>query len=76
MRNFFERDGPLEMSKKKKDTVTYDLKRGNEIVYRGTTNGPERRAQEHFDDDGKAFTHLVSRPAGSDARFRVVDLGR
>lgn len=43
--------------KSKKDTVTYDLKRGNEVVYRGTTNNPERRAQEHR-AEGKGFSHM------------------
>ena len=42
---------------KKRDTVTYDLKQGREIVYRGTTNSPEQREQEHR-DDGKQFSHL------------------
>lgn len=38
--------------------VTYDLKRGNEVVYRGTTTDPDRRAQEHR-QEGKQFTSLV-----------------
>ena len=45
------------MAKKPRDTVTYDLKRGREIVYRGTTNDPERREQEHR-KQGKDFDRL------------------
>lgn len=45
------------MPKKPRDTVTYDLKRAGRIVYRGTTDDPERRAQEHK-DDGKRFTGM------------------
>lgn len=43
---------------KKRDTVTYDLKDGNKIVYRGTTNDPNAREQAHR-SDGKKFTKLV-----------------
>ena len=32
---------------KPRDTVTYDLKKGNTVVYRGTTKNPDRREQEH-----------------------------
>jgi predicted GIY-YIG superfamily endonuclease len=39
---------------KKRETVTYELKNGNEVVYVGTTNDPERREQEHR-DAGKKF---------------------
>lgn len=46
------------MSGKKRDTVTYDLKQGNKVVYRGMTNNPEKRAQEHR-DEGKDFDCLV-----------------
>ena len=46
------------MSKKPRNTVTYDLKRGPEIVYRGTTNDPERREEEHR-QEGKHFGHLL-----------------
>lgn len=46
------------MPKKPRDTVTYDLKRRGKIVYRGTTDNPERRAQEHK-DDGKRFTTMT-----------------
>ena len=45
------------MPKKPRDTVNYDLKRGHKIVYRGTTNDPERRVEQH-QDNGKRFTHL------------------
>lgn len=43
---------------KKRDTVTYDLKDGIKIVYRGTTDDPERRSEEHK-EDGKKFTKLT-----------------
>ena len=46
------------MSKKPRDTVTYDLKQGRKVVYRGTTNDPDRRAQEHK-SQGKNFDRLV-----------------
>ena len=42
---------------KKQDTVTYELKQGNKVVYVGTTNDPERREQEHS-EDGKKFGHM------------------
>lgn len=42
---------------KKRDTVTYELKKGNKVVYVGTTNDPERREREHR-DSGKDFGHL------------------
>jgi predicted GIY-YIG superfamily endonuclease len=42
---------------KKHDTVTYELKDGNKVVYVGTTNDPERREQEHK-DAGKKFGHM------------------
>lgn len=42
---------------KKRDTVTYNLKDGRTIVYKGTTNDPEQREQQHR-DDGKRFTLL------------------
>ena len=44
---------------KKRDTLTYDLKKGREVVYRGTTNDPERRAAEHR-SDGLDFDRLVA----------------
>jgi predicted GIY-YIG superfamily endonuclease len=43
---------------KKRDTMTYELKDGKKVVYRGTTNDLERRAQEHK-DTGKKFTNIV-----------------
>ena len=42
---------------KKLDTQTYELKVGNQIVYVGTTNDPERREQEHK-QNGKKFTSM------------------
>ena len=42
---------------KKRNTVTYELRDGRNVVYRGTTNDPERRAQEHR-DQGKHFSNL------------------
>lgn len=42
---------------KKQETVTYELKQGNKIVYVGTTNDPERREQEHK-NSGKQFGHM------------------
>ncbi len=41
----------------KRDTVTYDLKKGNKVVYTGTTNDPKRREQGHR-DDGKKFDRM------------------
>ncbi len=46
------------MARRKRNTVTYDLKRGRKVVYRGTTNDPERREQEHR-VAGKKFTHML-----------------
>ena len=43
---------------KKRDTINYDLKDGKKIVYRGTTNDPERREKQHR-EEGKKFTHLL-----------------
>jgi len=42
---------------KGKNTVTYNLRQGKQVVYKGTTNKPEKRAEEHR-DDGKKFTSL------------------
>lgn len=39
-----------------RDTVTYELKQGNKVVYVGTTNNPDRRAKEHAKD--KSFTKM------------------
>ena len=50
--------GRHEMTKKTRDTVTYDLKKGREVVYRGTTNNPERREREHR-AEGKDFDRLA-----------------
>ena len=41
-----------------REHVTYDLKQGNRVVYRGTTTDPDRREQEHR-QEGKQFTSLV-----------------
>ena len=46
------------MAKKKHDTVTYELKEGNKVVYVGTTNDPERREQEH-QESGKNFKKMT-----------------
>ena len=45
------------MAGKKRDTVTYELKDGNKVLYVGTTNDPERREKEHR-DQGKKFGHM------------------
>lgn len=45
------------MMAKKQDTVTYELKKGNEVLYVGTTNDTERRKKEHV-DSGKQFGHM------------------
>ena len=42
---------------KKRDTVTYELKQGNKVVYVGTTNDLERREQQHR-EDGKKFSSM------------------
>jgi predicted GIY-YIG superfamily endonuclease len=41
-----------------RDTYNYDLKDGRCIVYRGITNDPDVRLQQHT-EDGKCFTHMV-----------------
>lgn len=43
---------------KKRDTVTYELKQGNKVVYVGTTDNPERRRDEHA-EQGKKFGNMV-----------------
>ena len=57
---------------KRRDTVTYDLKKGREVVYRGTTNDPERREQEHrdagLDFDRLTVTSRRMTPEGSQDR--------
>lgn len=40
----------------KKTTYNYNLKVGNTIVYKGTTNNLEKREAEHK-ADGKKFTN-------------------
>ena len=41
-----------------RDTVHYELKKGQKVVYRGITNDPDRRVVEH-QNDGKRFSHLT-----------------
>ena len=41
------------MPKKPRDTVTYELKNGNKVLYVGTTNDPERRLEEHVEQRKK-----------------------
>ena len=43
---------------KARKTVTYDLRNGRKVVYKGTTNNPERREKEHR-DEGKKFTKMT-----------------
>ena len=45
------------MARQPRDTYTYDLKRGGRVVYKGTTNDPERREREHR-REGKVFDKL------------------
>ena len=49
-----------------RDTYKYQLKRGNEVVYVGITNDPERREAEHRQD--KVFDRMerVGRRTTSD----------
>ena len=42
---------------KKKDTITYNLKQGRSIVYKGITKSPEQREEQHR-QEGKKFSHL------------------
>lgn len=42
---------------KKRDTVTYNLRQGKKVVYKGITKDPEKREPEHR-NDGKNFTSL------------------
>ena len=44
--------------KNSRDTVTYDLKKGRKVVYRGTTNDLAAREAAHR-ADGKVFDRLV-----------------
>ena len=45
------------MAKTKRDTYNYNLKNGRKIVYKGTSNDLEKRANEH-QSDGKKFTYI------------------
>lgn len=49
--------------KRSYDTVTYDLMEGRKVVYKGTTNDPERREQEHR-YEGKTFSGIRVTSAG------------
>jgi len=51
----------------KRDTYNYVLKRRRRIVYRGITNDPERRLNEHR-KSGKRFTHMAVDPYPSSRR--------
>jgi len=42
---------------KRRNYHRYELKQKREIVYRGITNNPERREEEHK-DEGKRFSNL------------------
>ena len=42
---------------KKRNTVTYELKEGNKVVYKGTTKNPESREKQHR-QEGKKFSSL------------------
>ncbi len=42
---------------KKRDTVTYELKQGNKVVYVGITNDRKRREQQHR-EEGKEFSRM------------------
>ena len=44
--------------KNPRNTVTYDLKQGRKVVYRGTTNDPATREDQHR-AQGKVFDRLV-----------------
>lgn len=46
------------MARPIRNTQTYDLKNNGKIVYRGTTNDPKRRREEHK-DAGKQFTEML-----------------
>ncbi|RIH63440.1 GIY-YIG nuclease family protein [Mariniphaga sediminis] len=41
----------------KRNTYNYNLKLGQKIVYKGTTNDLEKRAKEH-EADRKKFSHI------------------
>ena len=42
---------------KKRDTITYNLKQGRNVVYKGITKNPEQRVEQHK-QEGKKFSHL------------------
>jgi len=42
---------------KRRDTVNYELKEGRTLVYVGTTNDPEARAEQHR-AEGKTFSQM------------------
>ena len=42
---------------KERNNYRYELKDGKKVVYKGYTNNPERRENEH-EDEGKRFTHM------------------
>ena len=48
----------IELVAKTRDTVTYELKRGRTVVYRGITNDLKSREQEHR-SDGKRFDKII-----------------
>ena len=50
--------GQPRMPKQPMDTITYDLKKGQRVVYKGTTNDPKAREAKHR-ADGKDFDRLV-----------------
>jgi predicted GIY-YIG superfamily endonuclease len=41
----------------KRNYHRYELKQGRKVVYRGITNNPERREEEHK-DEGKRFSRM------------------
>ena len=54
-----ERGDNLGKKRAKRDTYTYVLKNGRNVVYIGETKNPERREQEHR-DEGKKFTKMIT----------------
>lgn len=56
LHNYLKRTGDKSMSER--DTYKYELRRGNKVVYVGTTKDLERRESEHK-ADGKDFTRMV-----------------
>lgn len=49
--------GEVCFASQARDFYNYELKRGHQVVYRGTTNDLERREGEHR-RAGKDFTHM------------------